>query len=158
MNVFLLMHAIAALLREETAQLPLCTGEKSGNGLLTRAPGVWLGSLPSRNGAQPAYETPFIVVQAMNGWQDEDNFARAEIAVRVCVWHENREACENDLHNLLALCRRSLLRQRAKALCGRYILTVNDASQFLPWVRPDEQGLQYLEAWFLSHWKMQGIE
>lgn len=158
MNSFLLMEALRELLEKELQPLPLCSGKKlDGENILVPVT-VHLGSLPPKTGNQPGYDAPFVLIQAMSGHQDEDNFAHVTVALRLCVWHGDAETCENDLHNLVALCRRAVLRHRSVALKGKYVFTADESSRLAPWARPDEQALQFGEAYILTHWKMMGVE
>lgn len=156
MNSFLLLLALRRLLNAEIAALPL-RRSPAKNDAACRPATIFIGSLPSSQGA-PQAEAPFILLQALGGYQDADNFAYVSVALRFCVWNDESEARENDLYNLLAVCGRALLRQRARALEGRYILVQGEQNRFVPWSRPDEQAFQYSEAYILSNWKMLGIE
>ena len=152
MNVFLLMQALRDALAKALATLPL--ESRQGQKNVWRSPRIYLGQLPPRQANAP-FEAPFVLIQALGGHEDEEGFARAEIALRVCVWNDETEANENDLHNLLATIRHALMGYRNTALNGRYILD-KDSSGWLPWTRPDEQAPGFVEAYILSQWKMQG--
>ena len=69
------------------------------------------------------------------------------------------EGAENDLHNLISLVRRVLMRHRQDALDGRYVLAAgNREGELAPWARPDEQAPSFAEAYVMTHWTMQGNE
>lgn len=174
MNVFLLMDALRSACAEALADLPLVTRDSAavlgeaglrmpqqswtsrhplcGDGGAVRAASVHVGTLApaAQQGA------PFVLIQAMNGHEDDEGFAHVTIALRVCVANEEGEGAENDLHNLIACLRRTVLPAKSSALMGRYILEPSSAGVFAPWTRPDEQAPGFAEAYIMTDWKMQG--
>ncbi len=147
------MQALRDALSPALATLPL--ESRQGQGSILRSPRIYLGQLPPRQANAP-FEAPFVLIQALGGHEDAEGFARAEIALRVCVWNDETEANENDLHNLLATIRHALIGYRNTALNGRYILAPDSSGIWLAWTRPDEQASGFAEAYILSQWKMQG--
>ena len=80
-------------------------------------------------------------------------------SLRLVVWNDEPEGAENDLHNLISLVRRVLMRHRQDALDGRYVLAAgNREGELAPWARPDEQAPSFAEAYVMTHWTMQGNE
>lgn len=65
-------------------------------------------------------------MQAVSGSGTEDGFERVEVALRLVVWNDEPEGAENDLHNLISLVRRVLMRHRQDALDGRYVLAAGN--------------------------------
>lgn len=162
MNSFLLMAALREYLTPVLTSLPLPTRARRERprpeDVRLRPARVLLGSMPAKSGEHEDYDAPLVLIQAMSGHDEDDGFARVVLALRLVVWNEEQEGAENDLHNLLALVRRSAMACRQQALNGRYILTANERGEFAPWARPDEQAPQFAEAYALTHWNMQGNE
>lgn len=164
MNVYLLMRALRDGLTGPLASLPLaCAPRQSvakkgeSDASLTARAKIHLGHMPAKNLPAAGYEVPFVLIQALGGHESSDGFARAVIALRVCVWNDDPEGSENDLHNLLATLRHAVLPFRSAALEGRYILESDESGAFAPWTRPDEQAANFAEAYVLTNWKMQGL-
>ena len=157
MNNFLLMVALRDHLTPALAGLPLPTRARRERprpeDVRLRPARILLGSLPAKSG-----DAPLVLIQAMSGHDKDDGFGHTVLALRLVVWNEDPEEAENDLHNLLALVRRSAMACRQQALNGRYILTANERGEFAPWARPDEQAPQFAEAYAMTHWNMQGNE
>lgn len=162
MNSFLLMAALREYLTPVLASLPLPTRARRERprpeDVRLRPARILVGSMPAKSGEHEDYDAPLLLIQAMSGHDGDDGFARVVLALRLVVWNEEQEGAENDLHNLLALVRRSAMACRQQALNGRYILTANERGEFAPWARPDEQAPQFAEAYALTHWNMQGNE
>lgn len=163
MNVYLLMSELRDTLAGSLAALPLACAPRQGKiredgeAPLAACANIHLGHMPAKNLPAAGYEVPFVLIQALGGHEGMDGFARAVIALRVCVWNDEPEGAENDLHNLLAGMRHALLPFRSKALAGRYILEADESGAFAPWTRPDEQAANFAEAYVLTNWKMQGL-
>ncbi len=162
MNSFLLMAALREYLTPVLTNLPLPTRARRERprpeDVRLRPARILVGSMPAKSGEHEDYDAPLLLIQAMSGHDGDDGFARVVLALRLVVWNEEQEGAENDLHNLLALVRRSAMACRQQALNGRYILTANERGEFAPWARPDEQAPQFAEAYALTHWNMQGNE
>ena len=77
------MQALRDALAKALATLPL--ESRQGQKNVWRSPRIYLGQLPPRQANAP-FEAPFVLIQALGGHEDEEGFARAEIALRVCVW------------------------------------------------------------------------
>ena len=157
MNTFLLLQAIRNRLMPELENLPLLTrtrDRRDRQSPKTRPVAVSIGTQPGED-----YDAPLIVVQAVSGSGTEDGFERVEVALRLVVWNDEPEGAENDLHNLISLVRRVLMRHRQDALDGRYVLAAgNREGELAPWARPDEQAPSFAEAYVMTHWTMQGNE
>lgn len=162
MNVFLLMTSLRDCLTGPLASLPLACAPRQGMTTADKAAPtapakIHIGHMPTKNLPNAGYEAPFVLIQAMGGHESPDGFARAVIALRVCVWNDEPEGAENDLHNVLACIRHALLPFRNTALEGRYILEADESGALAPWTRPDEQAANFAEAYVLTNWKMQGL-
>lgn len=156
MNVFLLMEALRVQFKAEFTHLPLVTRKRTSNEHACTMPKIYVGNLPAKT-ASDTWDAPLVLIQAMGGHESPDGFARAVIALRVCVWNDEPEGAENDLHNVLACIRHALLPFRNTALEGRYILEADESGALAPWTRPDEQAANFAEAYVLTNWKMQGL-
>lgn len=161
MNTFLLLQAIRNRLMPELENLPLLTrtrDRRDRQSPKTRPVAVSIGRRPPTQPGED-YDVPLIVVQAVSGSGTEDGFERVEVALRLVVWNDEPEGAENDLHNLISLVRRVLMRHRQDALDGRYVLAAgNREGELAPWARPDEQAPSFAEAYVMTHWTMQGNE
>ena len=158
MNTFLLLQAIRNRLMPELENLPLLTRTRDRQSPKTRPVAVSIGRRPPTQPGED-YDAPLIVVQAVSGSGTEDGFERVEVALRLVVWNDEPEGAENDLHNLISLVRRVLMRHRQDALDGRYVLAAgNREGELAPWARPDEQAPSFAEAYVMTHWTMQGNE
>ena len=159
MNTFLLLQAIRNRLMPELENLPLLTrtrDRRDRQSPKTRPVAVSIGRRPP---TQPGEDYDAPLVQAVSGSGTEDGFERVEVALRLVVWNDEPEGAENDLHNLISLVRRVLMRHRQDALDGRYVLAAgNREGELAPWARPDEQAPSFAEAYVMTHWTMQGNE
>lgn len=158
MNTFLLMTSLRDALIPELATLPLPTRtvEILPEQEQRRPARVHVGMLPPKTAE--GFNAPEILIQAMNGHENDDGFAHMEVTLHLVVWNEEPEAAENDLHNLLSLVRRKVLSFRQLALANKFVLTTDSQGKFAPWARPDEQILPFAEAYIITNWNMQGME
>lgn len=139
--------------RENSSEIP----ESETGRPLCRPAKVYLGSMPPT--AQDAFASaPFVVLQAMGGFDDADGLANIRIAIRVCIVSDDLEEAENDLHNLVSLIRLHIL-ALPQGILGRGHFRLSPFSGSdgkTPWERPDEQALPFLQAHIFTQWQTMG--
>lgn len=154
MNIFLLMQALRAALAKDLAALPLPA--PAGASPAWRVPEVFVGSLPPV-AAEGASQAPYVLIRALKGHEREGQ-QHVEVRLCVAVRGEDRETVENDLHNLLARVRQTVLREGGAALNGKYRLTSDSEGRLAPWARLDGQDALWAEAGIITNWSMKGME
>lgn len=154
MNIFLLMQALRAALVKDLAALPLAA--PAGASSAWRIPQVFVGSLPPA-AAEGAFQAPYVLIRALQGHEREGQH-HAELRLRMAVQGQDRESVENDLHNLLACVRQTVLREGRAALDGKYRLTPDAEGRLAPWARLEGENPLWAEAGILTNWSMKGME
>lgn len=166
MNAWNLLVELKKMLEPHLALLPLPVLGRDGENnpvadiagrRLCRPATVYLGSMPpTANEALAA--APFVVLQAMDGFDDADGLQNMRVAIRLCIVSADLEAGENDLHNLISLIRLYLLAM-PQGLLGKGSFRLSPFAESggkLPWERPDEQALPFLQAYIFSQWQTMG--
>lgn len=177
MSAFLLLQAIRDYLGPRLAAFPLAVHGRDAKGCpikpevdeegkplgeAMRPCRVHIGSMPPTvNEALSA--ASFIVIQAMEGFDDGDFLQNIKVALRLCIVSgepeaANYEAAENDLLNLLSQVRLWLLEAPGGCIGdGRFrLLPFDESAGKLPWERPDEQVFPFLQAHIFSQWQTLG--
>lgn len=154
MNIFVLMQALRAALAKDLAALPLLA--PAGATPAWRTPEVFVGSLPPVT-TEGAAQAPYVLIRALKGHEREGQ-QHVELHLQVAVQGEERETIENDLHNLLASVRQTVLREGRAPLMGKYRLTPDNEGRLAPWSRLDGQSPLAAEAGIVTSWSMKGME
>lgn len=152
-STFVLLSALRKELCKALESLPLAVHDRRGGRTgETRPAQVHLGSMPPT--AQEAISAaPFVVVQAMSG-QDEAGLHEIAVVLRLCVVSADMEEAEEDLHNLISACRLCLQSLPGGVVGGRFRMSPESAG--VPWERPDDQALPFLQAHIFTNWQTQG--
>lgn len=177
MSAFLLLQAIRDYLTPRLATFPMAVHGRDSKGCpikpevdedgkplgeAMRPCAVHIGSMPPTvNEAISA--APFIVVQALEGYDDGDFLQNIRVALRLCIVSgepgaANYEAAENDLLNLVSQVRLWLMEAPGGCIGdGRYrLLPFDETGGKLPWERPDEQAMPFLQAHIFTQWQTAG--
>lgn len=154
MNIFLLMQALRAALAKDLAALPLPA--PAGATPAWRIPQVFVGSLPPA-AAEGACQAPYVLIRALQGHEREGQH-HAELRLHLAVQGQDRETVENDLHNLLACVRQTVLREGGEALAGKYRLTPDAEGRLALWTRMEGENPLQAEAGIVTNWSMKGME
>ena len=177
MSAFLLLQAIRDHLAPRLAAFPLAVHGRDAKGCpikpevdengkplgeAMRPARGFIGSMPPTvNEAISA--APFVVIQAMDGYDDGDFMQNVRVALRLCIVSgepeaANYEAAENDLLNLVSQIRLWLMEAPGGCIGnGKYrLLPYDETCGKLPWERPDEQALPFLQAHIFTQWQTLG--
>jgi hypothetical protein len=160
MHTFRLLETLRGILEPQLkSELMLPYRERGKKQTVAvRTPLVFIGSLPPNSGDGSEY-VPFVLVQAMEGTEIGDGWHVVQIAFRFAVQHEEPETAENDLHNLMSLVRRAIMRAHDKqVLDGYFSMRPDEKGRLWFWQRPDDQQYPFAEAFALAHWAMKGVE
>ncbi len=165
MNTWLLMEALSDWLEPTLATMPLPVRSREGQGQpvpldmdgsakpSVRPARIHLGSMPPT--AQDALSAaPFIVIQPLDGF-DGEGWDYTRLVLRLCVVSDDLEEAENDLHNLISLVRLRIRSLPDGVLEKRFRLG-DEGGGKVPWERPDEQALPFLQAHIFTIWETRG--
>ncbi len=167
MNAWELMRQVKAALEPNLERLPLPVRGRDANDEAVqtatdeetlRPAKVYLGSMPpTSNEAFSA--APFIVIQPLNGFDDEQGCYNVRLALRLCIVSDDLEGAENDMQNLISTVRMALLSLPGNVLGdGQYRITEEAGNGGkAPWERPDDQVYPFIQAHIFTTWQTQGV-
>lgn len=162
MSAYLLLLALKEYLEPRLAEFPLGVHPRERDAdrsapEIMRPCRVLLGSMPPTL-QEATSAAPFLLLQAMDGEDTQDGLENIRVALRFCVFADEREVAEKDLLTLISELRLWLFEIPGGVLPGGKfrLMPSGEESSRLPWSRPDEQPPPFLQGYIFSNWQTLG--